>query len=69
MLGKLGMFYSGTSSDSQADCPGVVQNDKVMQHCVSNWIFKAGNMLIDLDQLMDFYHRAWPAGDLLTISH
>lgn len=41
----------------QGRCPG--NDDELTQHCVKYWIFLAGNMIIDLDQLKTYYHRAW----------
>lgn len=42
----------------QGLCPGN-EDDSLHQHCVSKWIFLAGNMVVDLDMLKEYYHRAW----------
>ncbi|KAL0037926.1 hypothetical protein WJX79_005674 [Trebouxia sp. C0005] len=44
----------------QGLCPGE-KDDKLQQHCVKQWIFLAGNMMVDLRMLKETYHRAWQA--------
>ena len=45
--------------DQHADCDHCLQDDAMEQHCVKYWIFLAGNMVVDLDLLKEYYHRAW----------
>lgn len=33
--------------------------DNVTDHCVSKWIFYAGNLIVNVSELMQRYEQAW----------
>ena len=39
--------------------PLTAVQERLMLHCVHNWIFLVGNLIVDLDELTKHYTAAW----------
>lgn len=39
--------------------PAYCLQDDVTDHCISKWIFYAGNLIVNIDELMQHYDQAW----------